>query len=468
VNELKNMQEMKNFKFCITAILLLAIQITSNAQQKFEHRGYLGWMIDMSRTECHDAWPSIKLDSAMIADYAETLDFLQRSGMNEITLWGLFTNKYWEPEVEKTIDSNRKVMIDQIIHMAHQRKIKVILGMGVYSWGFDKILQEHPELSSSCNAHVLDWSNPSSWNWQKMVFDYTIDNFDFDGISMQSADLGRCNCGESAKMTDLEYHAAINQKAVKYIRSKKPHYIIGISGWGMNFGNPADLKSIQMMTNNVDYLIDVEETSLKEGRKYRQELIKAIAPCRFGNTAVPNVEPIQRLPRNAYFVPTLFHACKNLKDLFADGGLACETYARTRGNSGDKVTIEVIAKILSNPELDVNKALSEVLKTEYQPVDQAALLELSAIFQKAEEAFFTNTRKIGMNDFCKDILLLIPRDGQGIDENFLKAMDSASRLNYLTTMKNLSERVDRLKTKVANQKELNLISDCLKNVLNQK
>jgi len=447
--------------------LLLVIQLSTFAQQKFEHRGYLGWMIDMSQTECHDVWPSIKLDSTMIADYAETLDFLQYSGMNEITLWGLFTNKYWEPEVEKTIDGSRKALIDQVIRMAHKRKIKVILGMGVYSWGFDKILQEHPELGCSCNAHVLDWSKPASWDWQKKIFDYTIDNFDFDGISMQSADLGRCNCGESAKMTYLEYHAAINQKAVKYIRSKKPDYIIGISGWGMNFGNPSDLKSILEMTKGIDYLIDVEETSLKGGRKYRQELIKAIAPCRFGNTAVPNVEPIQRMPRNAYFVPTLFHACKNLKDLFADGGRACETYAHTRGNPGDKVTIEVIAKILSNPKIDINKALAEVIHNIYQPKDQNALYELTAIFQEAEMAFFTNTRKQGINDFSKKILLLIPRDGQGIDDNYLKYMDYASRLNYLAILKNLSERVARLKTKVANQKELNLISDCLKNVLNQ-
>ena len=133
---------MKNFKFWVSAGFFLVIHITSFGQQKYEHRGYLGWMIDMSQTECYDSWPSIKLDSAMIADYAETLDFLNRSGMNEITLWGLFTNKYWEPEVEKTIDSSRKALIDGVIRLAHLRKIKVILGMGVYSWGFDKILQE--------------------------------------------------------------------------------------------------------------------------------------------------------------------------------------------------------------------------------------------------------------------------------------------------------------------------------------
>ena len=72
-----------------------------------------------------------------------------------------------------------------------------------------------------------------------------------------------------------------------------------------------------------------------------------------------------------------------------------------------------------------------------------------------------------MNDFSKEILLLIPRDGEGIDNSYLKAMDSASRLNYLDTIKNLRKRVARLKNKVGNQKELNLLSDCLNHVMKQ-
>ncbi len=102
-------------------------------------------MIDMSRSKNLEDWPSVKIDSALLNDYIETLDFLERSGMNEITPWGLFTNKYWEPQVEYTIDSQRGALVREIIDLAHQRNIKVVCGMGVYSWGFDKILKENPE-----------------------------------------------------------------------------------------------------------------------------------------------------------------------------------------------------------------------------------------------------------------------------------------------------------------------------------
>ena len=282
-------------------------------QEGFQHKGYLGWMIDLSRTAHEVPWPSIVIDQPLIDDYNETLDFLHRSEMNEITLWGLFTNSYWEPEIGKTIDAEREIKVRGIISDAHQKGIKILCGLGVYSWGFNKIIKEHPEVKCPCNKDVMDLSKPQSWEWQKKVIDYLMDNFEFDGFSMQSADLGRCTCGEHANLSNLEYHALLNQKVVDYIRSKRKNFIIGISGWGMNLSNPSDLKSIVKMTRNVDYLIDVEESALKGGKSYRKQLIKAIAPCVYGSTGTPNIEPIQALPRNQYFVPTLKGAAKELK-----------------------------------------------------------------------------------------------------------------------------------------------------------
>ena len=155
--------------------------------------------------------------------------------MTEISLWGFFTNKFWEPEVEKTIDRQRKDLVDRLLGMAHARNIKVLCGLGIYSWGFNKIIQENPGVGCPCNNQVMDITVDESWKWQKRVIDYITDHFDFDGMSLQSADLGRCNCGKASKYSDMEYHALLNQKVVKYIRSKKPDYILGISGWGMNF-----------------------------------------------------------------------------------------------------------------------------------------------------------------------------------------------------------------------------------------
>jgi hypothetical protein len=462
ITEIINESKMKNLKYILFVVLLPILFVEVHGQKGFEHRGYSGWKRDLSRTACNDAWPSIRIDSALLSDYEESLDFLQRAGMNEITLWGLFTNKYWEPEVEKTIDTQRKELVKLIIAKAHQRKLKIINGMGIYSWGFDKILKQKPELGCPCNRHVMDLSNPESWEWQKKVIDYTMDNFDFDGVSMQSADLGRCKCGQSQQLSDMEYHAIINQKAVSYIRSKNPNYIIGIAGWGMNFGNPSDLKYIRQMTQNVDYLIDVGESVLTAGREYRQKLIKAIAPCRYGNTSVPNIEPIQAMPRDLYFIPTIYHTCQRLKDIFNDGGMACDAYARTRGNPGDKVTIEVVTKIISNPETDITAALKETLEVIYKPVNKNVLSELVSIYREAEDAFFSN-----YPGSDKELIEVMPRGQMTPESGYFKIMEPSSKVAYINAMNRLYERTSGLRGKVENYHELEFLIQCFNNILSQ-
>lgn len=431
-------------------------------KEGFLHKGYLGWMIDISRSaHLGVQWPSVVIDQDLINDYKETLDFLQRDEMNEITVWGLFTNSNWEPEVEKTIDAEREIKVKEIISDAHQKGIKILCGLGVYSWGYNKIIKEHAEVKCPCNENVMDLSKPESWEWQKKVLDYLMDNFEFDGFSIQSADLGRCTCGDYANLSNLEYHALLNQKVVDYIRSKKINFIIGISGWGMNLSNPKDLKSIVRMTRNVDYLIDVEETALKGGRKYRKKLIKAISPCIYGSTGTPNVEPIQALPRDQYFVPTVKRSCQRIKELYLDGGRACETYVRTRGNIGDEVTIEVITNILNNPKKDLQTALKETLKRIYQPSDEKTLQELVAIYNNAEDAYFNNVT--GNNE----VILLMPRTLTRPSNKYLADMTPASRASYQSIMTEVYSRALVLKDKVNNKEKFQSLLVCLVKVLNE-
>ncbi len=465
IQQKKNLLGIRILPF--VTITLILVSCSSSQIEPFIHRGYLGWMIDMSRTKNMEDWPSVKLDSALLNDYIETLDFLELSGMNEITPWGLFTNKYWEPKVENTIDSHRESMVRKIIDLAHQRNIKVMCGMGVYSWGFDKILNENPEIGCECNPEVMDLTVAMSWEWQKKVLDYVMDNFDFDGMSLQSADRGGCFCGESEKYAELEYHAILNQKSVEYIRSKKKDFVIGICGWGMNFSNPQDLEHIVAMTKNVDYLIDVGETALFPGKSYREKLIAAIAPCNYGSTAIPNIEPIQAIPRDFYFIPTVHNTGQRLINLYKDGGRACETYARTRGNPGDKVTVEVIAQLLSDPNKEINIALAEVLTEMYIPENDGALATLLEIYNKAENAFFTNYPKNNNNGQYHDIILLMPRNQKEPSSRYIEYMTPDARRKYAQTMESLNAQASQLVNQVGDQQNLELLLRCLSNAYNE-
>ena len=39
--------------------------------------------------------------------------------------------------------------------------------MGVYSWGFDKVLNQNPDVRCECNPEVMDLTVAKSWEWQK-------------------------------------------------------------------------------------------------------------------------------------------------------------------------------------------------------------------------------------------------------------------------------------------------------------
>jgi hypothetical protein len=306
-----------------------------------------------------------------------------------------------------------------------------------------------------------------SWEWQKKVFDYVMDNFDFDGMSLQSADRGGCFCGESEKYSELEYHALLNQKSVEYIRSKKKDYIIGICGWGMNFSNQEDLEHIVAMTKNVDYLIDVGETAAFPGKSYREKLILSIAPCKYGSTAIPNIEPIQAMPRDFYFVPTVHLTGQRLKNLYEDGGRACETYARTRGNPGDRVTVEVIAQLLSNPDKDINLALADVLTEIYKPSNDKTLATLIEIYNKAEDAFFTYSMKKSDHGKSPDIILLMPRNQKVPTSSYIEHMTHDAREKYAQAMESLRAQASELIDQVGDQQNLELLSRCLTNAYNE-
>ena len=88
-------------------------------------------------------------------------------GLNEIVVWGFFTSREWPLELKDAIDETRKKQVLAIIEKAHHYNIKVLAGMGVYSWGFDAIIRANPELACPDNPSAMCLHNPESWEWQK-------------------------------------------------------------------------------------------------------------------------------------------------------------------------------------------------------------------------------------------------------------------------------------------------------------
>ena len=429
----------------------------------FTHRGYLGWINDLgSVPRANEEWPSITIDENLRTDYRNTFALMNQTGLNETTIWSFFAARDWAVDVENTIDAARAAQVRGIIADAHSRNVKVLVGMGAYSWGFNAIIRAEPGISCSNNSEVMNPTVERSWYWQKRVIDYVM-TFNVDGVSLQSADLGRCQCPTCAS-NDVDYHAQINNRIAQYIKTNYPGKIVGINGFGLNLENPADLPYVVNMTRNADYLIDVQDTARRRDRTYRRRLIAAIAPTSFGTIGSTNVEPPQHWERDRWFLPITARMAPELQSLYNDGGRAVENYMRTTANPGDEVSIKLAAAIEVNPTADWRALLENILTDVYQPQDAAAKQQLSELFLEAENAYFENAYGYGTGDIVRLEPLVGNSPGPAI--YLTDHLDAAGRARYADRLRALRTTAQDLIARVGNQTRMTLVVRCLDRALN--
>ena len=173
---------------------LKAAAQSREAETIFRHRGYLGWITDLaSEPDTHAQWPSMRLDERLLNDYRQSFDLIAKLGFNEISIWGLYVSSAWPVDIKSCVTPERGRLVQILIDEAHRRGIKVLSGLGVYSWGFEEIIKAEPELAR-ISPLAMCASEPEAWDWMAKVIDFVFSRFPIDGVSMQSADQGRCEC----------------------------------------------------------------------------------------------------------------------------------------------------------------------------------------------------------------------------------------------------------------------------------
>ncbi len=429
----------------------------------FIHRGYLGWINDLaSSPRPNDNWPSIWINDELIQDYENTFDLMQRIGLNEISIWGLFAARAWPLDIEHAIDADRTKQVLKIIDAAHKHGIKVLSGLGVYCWGFDDIIRANPSLGCSNNFSIMCPNNPDAWNWQKRIIDY-IFSFPVDGVSMQSADQGRCrDCKELDALSDVAYHAIINDRVAAYIKTNYPGKLVGVNTFGMSLSNPSDLKSVQKMCAHADYLIDVNNTALIPGNSYLCNLAQTIGPCSYGNLSSPGIEPPMHWERNRWFLPMVKRRSQTSKSLFSQGARAVENYMHLIKNPGEEVSLLLAATLEKNPSLKWETELKNILNEIYQPVDTFTLQYLSDLFIKAEDLYFEHAIGAG------DIISLEPlvSGSSGPPVYIRDRMTPDAMKEYKKDLCVLRSIFETLKSKVNNNAKMDLIIKCIDGTIN--
>jgi len=383
-------------------------------ENQFENRiAFCVWINDIRNEPIIDSWPSVIIDKRILDDYKEMMVLLKRAGYNAFDIFGLLTNHNWPLDIKSVITSERKHLVEDMIKTAHNNDIKIIYGLGVYSWGFDKIINEDPEVRGT-NPSAMCGSKPKAKEWQERVIDFVIDNFDIDGFHLEVADQGRCKCPDCAKENNVQYYSRINSQTAQYIKEKSPDSLLlvntcGYMPWG-DFVKEEDFKYLYEMGKHIDVFIDGGNHGLFIREEDRKKFIPEFE-CDYGTSGGFWIYPPQRWDRLRWFIPHMNRNAEHLKKLNNDGGRTCELYMGPAVNPGTEANIFFNGLLLSDLERDNKDILTEVVGSLYKPKSSGDLGDLVEIFTRAEDVFF--------NNWSQDRLTGIPKEySDGLDDIF--------------------------------------------------
>ncbi len=332
---------------------------------KFDYRITCGWLRDLaSEPTPNDTWPCIRWDDQLAADQQRMLDAQAQYDITINSVWGLFVDRAWPTTLAEAAPPQRAQRVRAFTDAAHQRGLKIISGLGVYSWGFDQIIKEHPEVAASDgNAHVMCPFQDAAWDWQRRVLDFVMDpRWGLDGVSMQSADQGRCDCPRCKPRSNAEHHADLLIRCAEYVRRQRPDWIIGTACWGLRVDEATELAHVVRMSAALDYILEVHELTARNNT--RRGVVEQLA-CAFGTVGGGFVEPPQHWDRLRWFLPLTLGPAQAIGRLAADGGRACEIYYRPFANPGEEVSWRVSARMVQDPGMDPSDALHEAISSVY-------------------------------------------------------------------------------------------------------
>jgi hypothetical protein len=426
----------------LPAAVGLDAPVCGEEKAEFKYRVSTGWLRDLASEPAPvDAWPCIRWDDCLLADQISFLDAGSKLGMNYNCAWGLFRSRDWPVPFENVISPERAAKLKSFVDTAHERGVKVLAGLGVYSWGFEEVIRKAPGVSAG-NSQAMCLYSSEAWDWMRRVLDFHLDPvWGLDGVSMQSADQGRCECVRCSRLSPAEYHAKILIRTAEYIRTSRPEWTIGQSSWGMRVDEPSEFEHFKRIAAAVDYMVEVQELSSRSGR--RREIVKELG-CAFGSLGGVLVEPPQHWDRLRWFLPCGLGSAGALRNLKNDGGAACEYFYRPFANPSEEVSWRTGALVLCSVEPDPEKALSRAVEAVYN-ASGVCLSTMCDLYSRGEKAYFSRVEfKPGDGSISLEPLVWKENPSAPGPPVYLGRMDKAAREDYASDLKFIRNEFSRL------------------------
>jgi len=411
----------------------------------FKYRVSVGWLRDLaSEPTPNDSWPCIRWDETLLRDQLAFLATEAEWGLNHDCVWGLFRSRDWPVPFENVIDPARAGMLKTYVEAAHGHGVKIMAGLGVYSWGFEEVIRKVPEVTAGGNnPQAMCLQSTAAWDWMRRVIDFHLDPvWGLDGVSLQSADQGRCECEKCKRLSPAEYHAEILVRTADYIRAARPEWTIGQASWGLRVDDPQEFEHLKRIAAAVDYMVEVKELSASRGR--RSEIIHQLG-CAFGSLGGVLMEPPQHWDRLRWFVPCGLGSAGALGRLAAEGGSACEYFYRPFANPSEEVAWRTGARVLSAPRISPEKALADSVAAVYQ-AEGVCLASLCDLYTRGENAYFSRVEfKPGDGDIMLEPLIWKENPAAPGPPVYLERMSASSRAEYAVELRGLRQEFSLLK-----------------------
>jgi len=361
----------------------------------FNHRtAFAPWINDMRNIAMPgERWPYAQIDDQTMTDLRLCFELQASAGFNEFDVFGLFTSYAWPVDIRSAVDEARAARVRTIIATAHDLGIRVVCGLGVYSWGFDEIIAQNPGVQGT-NPRAMCSSKDESWEWMTKVIDYILGDFDVDGFHLESSDQGRCDCDDCAVYSNAQYHCRINARTADYVRSIRSDALlsvnlVGLVPWGSTLGAEEKSHFIDL-SGHLNAIVDPGHVGMGFiAEEDRASFIESLA-CDFGTSGGAWVYPAQRWDRLRWFLPYTKRTGAHIRDLYADGGRAIDYYMGPVVNPGVEMSIAYGGRLLSDVDKTDAQVLGELVDELYHPSTDKVGHAIVSVFQRAEEGYYGN------------------------------------------------------------------------------
>ena len=376
----------------------LAADQTAPGQQDnaYKYRIAFGcWINDMRNDPLPlENWPAPQLDDEAIRSAIAALDVQSKAGFNYLDVWGLFATTGYPPDVASAFaDADRRRRVKQLSRRPSDRGMKVTFGLGLMSWGYDRIIQADPAVKGTARTHAMCGASEKSWRYVEKILDCALSEFDFGGVHLESADMGWCQCPQCAgKYGTVGYNVRLNIRAADYIKKKWPDKIVTtiIINWlndaGRRHFNEDDKTQIIELSKHIDCFMDQGHRGTYLAEAQRKEFIPKLH-CAYGTSGGVWLYPDTRWDRSSYFIPYAKRTANAIKQDYRDGVRGCMFYQGPVSNPSTEINIAVGGRILSDTTRTVEDALAESIELYYKPKNVDAQKKLVEIFLRAEDAY---------------------------------------------------------------------------------